>query len=47
VIARAIVQELKNSPKFRADFAEAQKEIASTLAAEKQSPAPAAAVLAH
>jgi acid phosphatase (class A) len=46
VIAQAIVRELKNSPKFRTDFAEAQKEISSVLAAEKQTPAPAAA-LAH
>ncbi len=47
VLAQAIVQELKNSPQFRADFIEAQKEISSVLAAEKQSTAPAATAAAR
>jgi len=45
VLARAIVQEMKTSRKFQKDFAKAQKEITSVLAAEKPAmqPAPAAA----
>jgi acid phosphatase (class A) len=46
VLAQAIVKELKASPKFRADFASAQQEIASVMAAEKQKSEPATA-LAH
>jgi len=44
VLAQAIVQEMKASPEFKKDFARAQKEIASMLAAENKSMEPAAAV---
>lgn len=46
VLAQAIVRELKTSPKFQADLATAQQEIASVTAAEKQKMEPATA-LAH
>jgi acid phosphatase (class A) len=38
VLARAIVQEMKASPKFQKDFAKAQKEIAAMSAAKTSEP---------